>query len=375
MKIAIDVTRAVIESAGIGRYTLEIAKSMVKQGRRHNFIIYSTHFRDSHEKVERFNSFRSTNTKLKRLRIPGKVKEIAWGVKVDWLNSFLEGSDVLFAPSFFEVGLGFKVNQVVTIHDMTTFLFPRQRGEALSQYLSKRTLEATAQAKEIICISESTKRDLIKFNPESSDRSVVIYPGKKVFSCKKSKLPNGLRKGGYILTVGTIEPRKNLIGLVRAYRNLSADLKKRFPLVIAGGKGWNDDKIYREFESKGLKPHLVLAGFVSDRQLARLYQDCCIFAYPSFYEGFGLPVVEAQSFGIPVLTSGVSSLPEAGGEGALYVDPNDTEEITKGLERLLIDDNLRKDLSKKALLNANKFSWDKAAKRTLKVLEQFCGEN
>jgi glycosyltransferase involved in cell wall biosynthesis len=375
MKIAIDVTRAVIENAGIGRYTLEVAKSMIKQGNCHDFIIYSTHFRDSHEKIKRFNSFRSTNAKLKRLRIPGKVKEIAWGVKVDWLNSFLEGSDVLFAPSFFEVGLGFKVNQVVTIHDMTTFLFPHQRGEALSRYLSKRTLEATAQAKWIICVSESTKRDLIKFNPESSDRSVVIYPGKKVFSRKKGKLPNGLRKGSYILTVGTIEPRKNLIGLVRAYKNLSADLKKRFPLVIAGGKGWNNDKIYREFKSGDLKPYLVLAGFVSDGQLARLYQDCCIFAYPSFYEGFGLPIVEAQSFGIPVLTSDVSSLPEAGGEGALYVDPNDTEEITKGLEKLLIDDSLRKDLSRKALLNANKFSWEEAAKQTLSILEKACDKN
>jgi glycosyltransferase involved in cell wall biosynthesis len=375
MKIAIDATRAVTEQAGIGRYAFEIIKHLIEIDRQNEYLVFSTHFRDSSQKTVKLNSFKASNVKIKRLKIPGAFKEYLWGRKLGYLTSFLEGSDVLFAPSFFEVNLGLLIPQVVTIHDMTTFLFPDQRGREASKRLSVRTEAVCKKAQKIICVSGSTKKDLVKITGLNKEKTIVIYPGLKKFDKIAKDLPAGLRGNGYVLCVGTLEPRKNLIGLLRAYSLLPTELKTQFPLAIVGGKGWNDSEIYLELEKRSLKNHLVFTGFVSDAVLARLYKDCRVFAYPSFYEGFGLPIIEVQSFQVAVLTSNVSSLPEAGGEGALYVDPDDSNEIAKGLEKLLQDDNLRRSLCKKAFSNSRKFSWEAAAKQTLSILEQACDKN
>ncbi len=370
MKIAIDVTRAIIETAGIGRYTYEITQSLLDQAKTDEFLIYSTHFRSSAEKKKKFLSFARKNVKLKRLPVPGRVKEIAWAWPVDLLGKFLEGSEVLFAPSFFEAGLGFKIRQVVTIHDMTTFLFPTQRGPKLSRFLSDRTVKVCQKAEKIICVSQSTKKDLLEHTIISKDKPEVIYPGLKIFPESNKKLPRNLEPGKYILSVGTIEPRKNLIGLFKAYSMLEPTFRQKFPLVIAGGKGWNDEKIYSEIKALGLENEIIFTGFVSDSVLAQLYENCAIFAYVSLYEGFGLPILEALSFGCPVITSNVSSMPEVSGEAALLVEPTDSKEIAAAMKRLLTDEDLQKTLSKKALIQAGKFSWQGAAIDTLDVLRK-----
>jgi len=372
MKIAIDVTRAITEQAGIGRYAFEIAKHLIKIDRQNEYLVFSTHFRDSIEKSAKLDLFKARNVKIKRFRIPGRIKEYLWGTRAGYLKLFLERSEVLFAPSFFEVNLGLSIPQVVTIHDMTTFLFPDQRGREVSERLSGRTKVVCEKAQKIICVSNSTKNDLIKLTGVNKGKINIVYPGLKKFENIAERLPRGLKKDRFILCVGTLEPRKNLVGLLWAYSLLPIELKTRFPLVIVGGKGWNDGEIYREFEKEDLKKHLFFTGFVSDMVLARLYKDCRVFAYPSLYEGFGLPVIEAQSFGAAVLTSNVSSLPEAGGGGALYVDPNDFTEIAKGLEKLLQDDNLRRNLRRRAVSNSHKFLWEDAARQTLNTLEQVC---
>ncbi len=369
MKIAIDATRAVIENAGIGRYAFEIITHLLKEDSQNEYLIFSTHFRNSREKDDKFNQLKASNVELKRLRIPGNIKEFLWGTRLGLAKYIVNNCDLLFAPSFFEVDLGLDIAQVVTIHDMATAVFPNQRGLRTSKRLTDRAIRSSHKAGAVICVSESTKKDLIKYSGIDASKVDVIYPGVKKFSKIADTLPANLKSGEYILTVGTLEPRKNIIGLLKAYHFLPDDLKKRYPLVIVGGKGWNDSEIYNEFNKEEFKRHVILTGFVSDDVLARLYKDCSVFAYPSLYEGFGFPIIEAQSFGAPVLTSNISSLPEAGGAGAIYVNPNNPREIASGLEKLLKQDSLRKSLQTKAFPNSKNYSWEKAAVQTLKLFE------
>ena len=375
MKIAIDATRAIVERAGIGRYALEITKALIANDRSNEYLIFSTHFNDSAEKTKILESFRADNVKIKRIKIPGSLKEYLWSTKIDLLKYFLEDSEVLFAPSFFEVGLGFSIPQVVTIHDMTMSIFPAQRGEEVSMRLALRTKRACERAKGVICVSNSTKNDLVRLTGLDPKKATRVYPGVTKFEKIAPKLPEGLKKDRYVLFVGTLEPRKNLVGLLRAYDALPLEIKNRFPLAITGGRGWNDSEIYKEFENNDLKKHIVFTGFVSDQTLARLYKDCRLFAYPSLYEGLGFPVMEAQGLGAAVLTSKTSSLPEAGGEGAVCIDPNNVGEMSKELEKIIKDDSLRERLGKSALSNVKRFSWEQSAQQTISILEGLSDRN
>ena len=369
MKIAIDVTRAIIENAGIGRYTFEIVQNMIRQDNKNEYLVYSTHYNDSADKDKRLKSFAAKNVKIKRFRIPGRVKEILWGAKINFFGGFLEDCDLLFAPSNFEVILGAKIPQVVTIHDLTTFIFPAQRGKKESDFVSRRIRQTCQVAKKIICVSKSTKSDLQKYVQIDPGKIEVVYSGWKKFDKIADKLPFNLVKKRYILSVGTIEPRKNLVGLLRAYALLDDELKNQYPLVLVGGKGWNDSAIFEELNTLKLKNFVNFTGFVKDDELARLYEDCKVFAYVSLYEGFGLPVVEALSFGVPVITSNVSSLPEVAGKSAVLVNPNDEKEIAKTLRRLLLDERYSRMIATGAKSQAQKFSWEDSAKQTLEIIE------
>lgn len=366
MKIAIDITRAIIERAGIGRYSREIAINLLKIDQENQYFLLSTYFRDSAEKEARLKAFQDQKTTIVRAHIPGGLKEKLWGSNLPVHDFLYKKADLLFAPSFFEAKMSLKIPQVVTIHDMATFLLPDQRGPKVSQAHNQRVEKVCAKASRLIAISENTKNDLIKILKTEKEKIQVIYPGKTVFP-EGGKLPEGIKAKKYILFVGTIEPRKNLINLLKAYSLLPEALKNEYLLVIVGGKGWNNETELSEIgQTKGVK----WLGFVSDMDLGEIYRQATIFAYPSLYEGFGLPIIEAQQFGVPVLTSNISSLPEAVGDGGLQVDPHDTKAISRGLQRLLEDKELREDLSQKAEIHAQNFSWEKAAQETLNLLNE-----
>jgi len=177
----------------------------------------------------------------------------------------------------------------------------------------------------------------------------------------------------YLLFVGTLQPRKNITRLIEAFallRRKEAFASSNLQLVIVGKKGWNYEEILSSPEKFGVKDEVKFLDFVSNDDLALLYQHAQLFAWPSLYEGFGLPVLEAMGHGCPVVTSNVSSLPEAGGEAALYVNPTDVVDIADKLEKVLTDKKLRSSMIVKGKTHIMKFSWEKAAKETLTVLEQ-----
>lgn len=370
MRIAIDVTRAVIETAGIGRYTREITKSILKNDKKNKYLLFSTHYKDSAQKESIINEFKGNNVETLRIKIPGKMKELLWEMPYVGVGKYIKSCDLLFAPSFFEVDLSLKIPQIVTIHDLTMRLFPEQRGTFLSRYLTRRTRLACKKAKKVICVSQSTKNDLIALDNRLSNKVEVVYPGYQIFKEMSPVLPAGLKKDKFLLSVGTIEPRKNIINLLRAYNMLSDEIKNQYPLVIAGGKGWNNSNVFKELKKLKLEGKVIFLGFVKDNILARLYADCRAFSYVSIYEGFGLPIIEALSFNKPVLTSNVSSMPEAGGKASIIVDPDNIKQISSGLRKILIEERERSNLIKNSEKQTDKFSWDKASKETLEVFEE-----
>lgn len=389
MRIVIDASRAVNEKAGISRYTFQVIKNLLLADRENTYNLFYTFMHDEDglpigrqsQKQKIIAELESLNPRVKSMifRIPGAWKEKLWGwQKLNLLDLVLGKQDILFAPSFFEIHLASRIPAVVTIHDLTMFKFPEQRGKTLSQYLASRTLKACQKAQKILSVSENTKKDLIeilKIKPEK----IIVTPlacaeefslAVNADEIKKIKTKYNLAKK-IILSVGTLEPRKNMVRLISAYAELPKILQKKYDLVIAGGAGWNNSDILTMVQALGLQEKVKFLGFVPDADLNLLYHTTEIFVYPAIYEGFGLPVLEAITAGAPVITSNTSSLPEVGGKAVLYVDPLDVSDIVLKIKNLLENPRLRTNLIKKGKIQAQKFSWEKTVRKTLGVFEQF----
>lgn len=233
------------------------------------------------------------------------------------------------------------------------------------------------KAKKIITISNSSKNDIIKTYGVKANKIAVIYPGIRKISVNERVLNmNELNKkfgieGDYILFVGTLQPRKNISKLIEAFSKLK---KQNLKLVIVGKKGWLYEDILNAPAKFGISEKVKFLDFVNDEDLPSLYKNALCFVLPSLYEGFGLPVLEAMQYGCPVLTSNVSSLPEAGGDGAIYFDPQNADDIAQKIEEVISNKNLREEMVKKGYNQVKKFSWKKTAKETLKVLEEVTNE-
>jgi len=264
------------------------------------------------------------------------------------------------------------VARVVTIHDLVW----KHAGETmrpLSRWVEKRLMpEAVRLADRIVGDSESTAKDLEGEYPEARGRVKVVYPG--VPALPVAQGPEALVSMGvvrpYFLFVGTLEPRKNLCRLLMAYARVDDAIRRRYQMVIAGGKGWGGVDIRRIIRDAGLEDQVVVTGYVDDAELATLYANARFLAMPSLYEGFGLPILEAMSHGVPVLTSNRSSLPEVAGDAGVFVDPFDEMSVAAGLLSLLGNERYRDKLAGRAASNARRFSWQKAARDMWAVFEE-----
>jgi alpha-1,3-rhamnosyl/mannosyltransferase len=263
---------------------------------------------------------------------------------------------------------------VATIYDMSPVIFPQFHTSENRNTFARKLQHIRQHADVLIAISESTKRDIIEHLGFPEKRIHVAYGG---VDANFAPLPDqaalrptlakyGLREPGYILHVGTLEPRKNLVRLIEAY----AQVRQRCgdatpPLVLVGQNGWDSADIFTAVARHKLSDHVQIVGFVADADLPVLYNGATIFAYPSLYEGFGIPVLEAMACGVPVLTSTVSSLPEIVGDTGLLVEATDTQAIAAGLQQLVEDAALRCDLSVRGAMRASRFTWRETALATL----------
>jgi glycosyltransferase involved in cell wall biosynthesis len=285
--------------------------------------------------------------------------------------------DLLFVPAHV-LPFYCPVPGVVTIHDLGYLHYPQAHRPFDRWYLDWTTRRHTRIARRMIADSLATKQDLVQFYGADPDRIQVIYLGRD--ETLKPVIDPGLIaqaktayniEGDYLLYLGTLHPRKNLVRLIEAFAlALSAGDFPPLKLVIAGGKGWLYQEIFARVEALGLAGQVIFPGYISESLKPALLSGAMAYLFPSLYEGFGLPVLEAMACGTPVLTSNVSSLPEVAGKAALLVNPHEPAEIAQGIIQLVANPQLRQSLIEQGFHQLRKFSWTEAAAQLLETLEQ-----
>ncbi len=257
---------------------------------------------------------------------------------------------------------------VVAIHDLSYFHFPNEFLKKDLYKLKNWTKYSVEKAVKIIAVSKTTKKDLIKFYNLPEEKVIVIYNGWERKKIKPKKPSFKLKPKTFALFVSTIQPRKNIVRLATAFDKFKKETNSDLKLVIAGKKGWLWKQIFYEIENLENKKDIVFTGYVNESELAWLYKNALFFLHPSLYEGFGLPVLEAFSWNLPVACSFAGSLPEVANEASLYFDPLNIEDIADKIKKLWEDKALREKLKKQGKERLKNFSWEKCGKETLEVI-------
>lgn len=290
--------------------------------------------------------------------------------------------DIFFTPSHYAPRFS-PVPTVVTVLDLAYLKFPELFNKSDLYQLVNWTKYSVKKAKKVITISHSSKNDIIKSYGVQDENVAVVYPGIKqlmqlephVYGIKQLQAKYGLSTH-YVLFVGTLQPRKNITRLVEAFAKLieEKDLPQELQLVVVGRRGWQFEEILAAPKKFGIEERVKFLENIPDDELDVLYRHAICYVLPSLYEGFGLPVIEAMQHHCPVITSNISSLPEAGGDAALYVNPEDIDDIAQAMKKLVTNEKLRHELIEKGKKQITKFSWEKAAKETLDILEDVTGK-
>lgn len=282
--------------------------------------------------------------------------------------------DLVIEPAHFgPFNLPKSIKRLTVIHDLIPLKFPSFHP-ILSVIAHKFLLpNIIKNANLLITNSKQTEKDLLAFLPRAKGKTHSIYLGKEDFfkpSHSKEILKKYKIEAPYFFSLGTIEPRKNLITLLEAYSLFRSTNKKKVQLVISGEFGWNSNKFYKKLLKHPFKEDIKLIGYAKRRELPYLYSQAEAFIYPSFYEGFGLPVLEAMACGTACLISNQSSLPEVGGDAALYFDPDSTQDLKDLMQDVMDQDELKKTLKEKSLKQAQKFSWENFAQQLLLIINK-----
>lgn len=269
---------------------------------------------------------------------------------------------------------------VVTIHDLAFKIFPQHFTKKDLFKLNKLADLAIKNADRIIAISNSTKNDIIKFYPKIDKEKIsVIYNGfdAELFNKKTSEkdfekfsISYDLKPKNYLLYVGAIQPRKNLITLIEAFEKIKKD-NPNLKLVLAGAPAWKSEKTLEKIDHSLFKDDIIVTGRLPFKDVPVLYQNALVSVYPSLYEGFGIPVLEAMASGVPVICANNSSLPEVGGDAAMYFKTEDSSDLAGCIERLIQDENLRNEFVRKGMERARNFSSEKSARETLDKLTKW----
>ncbi len=375
MTIGIDIrVLAKGTRTGIEEYTINLLSRLFLLGAEHQFKLFYNAF---YQKPLEFGWEALPNVKIYRSNLPNRfvfdpLEKILKSPKIDKLVS---GADVFFFPHFL---LGAtNCPKVLTFHDLSFEYFPEffsVQKRFWHNFIAPR--ERAREARKIIAVSDSTKKDLIDWYGLPEQKVKVIYSGvgeefKKISSVSPMKeiknkyhLPEK-----FILYFGAIEPRKNLEGLILAYEEFcrkNPDLNHA--LVLAGAPGWLCQKIFSAAKKSNFSQNIIFTGFVEPADKIYLYNLASLFVFPSLFEGFGFPVLEAMACGVPVITANNSCFPEIVGNAALMVDPYNLGELAWAIAEDLKDECLKNDLIGQGFLTARNFSWDKCARESLKVL-------
>lgn len=366
MRIGVDARNLVPSLSGIGRYVVETSRHLARLGADIRLYLPAMppHGLPEIEGVTfEVASFRSA---------PARAY---WGQRVlpRWADR--DRVDVLWGPAHRlprhrpgDIAKVLTVLDFVWRHAPETMHLRTRIGEHLFMRSSAKSADL------IVAISQATADDFHNHFPKLKTPVRVVHPGRTDFtepSDSRAILARyGLGHRPYALFVGTLEPRKNLPKLLEAYASLSPEIRGVCMIAIAGAQGWGREDLDRRIAALGLSPDVVRTGYVGTSELAALYANASFLVMPSLYEGFGLPIVEANGFGVPALTSNLSCMPEVGGKSAYLVDPNDQACLAEGFARLAIDEETRSDLATHARANAARFEWNASARSILAAFEE-----
>jgi len=374
MKIGIESTPLLWgKKTGIGWYAYHLLKNIKKIDKENFYTLYCCSVKQYSKKFNLKDEFKSSNFNVSIKFFPNRIYNYTVQIFLP-VELFYGRFDIIHTLHPFSP-IKIKSKYVATIHDLTPLISNDWFSELHSKKFKFIITKTIKRADKIIADSISTKNDIIKFFNYSEENIEVVYlaaddiyrPIEDKEEIEKIKKKYGISKN-YILFVGTIEPRKNLVRLLSVFERFKNKFND-YQLVIVGQTGWMTEKFFEKLKNlpENVKKDIILTGYIPVEDMIFLYNGCALFIYPSLYEGFGLPVLEAMSCGVPVVTSNISSLPEVGSDACIYVDPYNEEEIIYTVEKVLTDESLRKKMKEKGLERAKLFRWEKTAKKTIDV--------
>jgi len=370
VRITIDYTPALRQTAGIGRYTRGLITALAEADQANEYTLFSAG--QSPDGV-----IWPANFTIRTIHVPARWLTAGWHrLRIPLPVERLVGDcDIFHSPDFTLPPLH-KARGVVTVHDLSFLRVPQCADPGLRSFLEREVPRAVKYATRVLADSENTRKDLVELLNVAPEKISVVPAGVETRFQPVSdtarlaevraryNLPDW-----FILMVGTIEPRKNLARLIAAYSQLRRQTGLPHALVIAGKEGWLFQGIYDQVAKEGLTDRVLFPGFVADADLPALYTLADLLAFPSLYEGFGLPPLEAMACGTPVVTSDNSSLPEAVGSAALLVNAEDTDGLTEAMARVLCDASLRMRLAEQGRAQAARFTWPAAARKLLEAYQ------
>ncbi|MGG1655934.1 glycosyltransferase family 1 protein [Geobacillus sp. BMUD] len=373
MKIAIDGRKLIGNRTGIGNYLLGILEELFRIDQKNKYYIF----------VDQKPEIRFNNPNVKYIRI-STLKNTIKNEKIYsflWLNLFIvprllrEKIDIFWGPNFVKPLVFPNKRTIVTIHDLA-FIKNKENHSTIHAFYLKYYLKFFVDKKlNILTVSHYTKYDIMKEYKIPEDNINVTYcalnPNLNIKSIRKPslKLPKE-----YCLFVGTLEKRKNLQLILKAISYSIKNNLSVIPLVVVGGKGNGSEQIRKLIKELNIEEYVYFTGYISQEELAYIYENARLFIFPSLYEGFGIPLLEAMRYGVPIITSKTTSLPEVAQDAAMFVDPFSPKELSYVINKLLLDDNLRSTLIEKGKDRLKFFSWRKSAEVFLNVIKKMEGE-
>ncbi len=372
MLIGIDYTAALKQGGGIGRYTRGLVTALAELDRHNRYQLMVA----ADVPSAQFPHLENPLIQFRRYPLAERLMTIGWhrlylSVPVEWFSGPL---DLFHSPNFILPPTR-QAKTILTVHDLSFMRHPQGALPSLRKWLNQVVPRSLARADHVLADSENTRQDLQELFQLPPEKITVIGAGVETrFQPIHDDLMLETVRQRYhlpekfILGLGTLEPRKNFTGLIQAFSQSPA--RETHHLVIAGGKGWLYDDIFAAVANSSFKAQIHLLGFVADEDLPALYTLADVLAYPSHYEGFGIPIIEAMACGTPVVCANNSSLPEVAGQAALQVIATDTPALAEALHRLTRDMPLRQRLIADGLRQAQKFTWPAAAERLLGVYQR-----
>lgn len=373
MKIGIDI-RSLTDRhySGISEYTYQLLRAIFEIDKTNSYVLFY-----NQAKQASVPKFPYDNVEVQPFRYPNKIFNLSMAL-FSWpkIDKRMGGVDILFMPNHMFSAWSDNCRAVLSIHDLSFEIFPEFFSNKSRLWLKLiNTKKLCLKANKIIAVSENTKRDLKNLYKIDSEKISVIHEGidrkfKKVTDLsilesvkRKYNLPEK-----FLLYLGNIEPRKNIETLISAFESVS----KKHPdvkLILAGSPSWKYKAVFKKAKHSSAANKIIFLGYIEAKDKAAIYSLAHIFVYPSFYEGFGLPPLEAMACETPTIASNTASLPEVIGQGAILISPNKTDDFSKSIETLLSDSHIYQQYAQRGKFQAEKFSWHTAAQQTIEVLK------